>query len=248
MKKSAIIIVALLAGAGLRADDMSAPKFDYSITSSFSFTSEYVFRGAKVTDQAFQPSVEVDSNNFDLGIWTSQPIINNEQNEVDFYGGYKYAVNKDLSVQAVATYYWYPEFNKNRTPNIDGARGTFEPGIGLTYTINGFSPSVFYYYDTVLDDQTAQGSLGYAIPLARIGTELDLIGYFGTSSGRDVTPDLIKHVHQSYDYYGADVSLPYKLASNCTLTLAGHYAGNENTPLGTKNNLFWWSVALTMGF
>jgi uncharacterized protein (TIGR02001 family) len=251
MKTSAIIITALLAGASLRADEpseFSAPKLDYSLTSNFSFTSEYVFRGTKVTDQAFQPSVEVDSNNFDLGLWTSQPLLHNEQNEVDIYGGYKYAVNKDLSVQAVATYYWYPEFNKGSKTNIDGARNSFEPGIGLTYTIAGFSPSAFYYYDTVLKQHTGLGSLGYALPLAKIGTELDLTGYLGTVSGTDVAPDLIKHVHQSYNYYGADVSLPYKLASNTTATLAGHYASNSNTPFGTKKDLFWWSIGLAMGF
>jgi uncharacterized protein (TIGR02001 family) len=251
MKTSAIIITALLAGASLHADEtseLSTPKLDYSITSNFAFTSEYVFRGLKVTDQAFEPSLEVDSNNFDLGIWTSQPIIRNEQNEIDIYGGYKYAVNKDLSVQAVATYYLYPEFNRTSPTNIDGARNSFEPGVGVTYTIAGFSPSAFYYYDVVLKQQTGLGSLGYALPLASLGTELDLTGYVGTSSGTDVTPDLVEHVHQSYNYYGADVSLPYKLAPNTTVTLAGHYATNNNTPFGTKKDLFWWSIGLTMGF
>ncbi|HSY53902.1 MAG TPA: TorF family putative porin [Opitutaceae bacterium] len=253
MKKSAIIITALLAGAGLRADEPSAStaKLDYSITSSFAYSSEYVFRGIKNTSQAFQPSVEVDSNNFDVGIWTSQPIQKQQQNEVDIYAGYKYAVNKDLSLQAVATYYLYPEFSRsqNRPASFtDGAKDSFEPGLGATYTIEGFSPSVFFYYDTVLKTQTVQGSLGYALPLAKLGTELDLSAYVGTSSGRDVAPDLVSDVHQSYSYYGADVSLPYKLAPNSTLTVAGHYASNQNTPVGTKENLFWWSVALTMGF
>jgi uncharacterized protein (TIGR02001 family) len=251
MKTSAIIITALLAGASLHADEtseLSTPKLDYSITSNFAFTSEYVFRGLKVTDQAFEPSLEVDSNNFDLGIWTSQPIIRNEQNEIDIYGGYKYAVNKDLSVQAVATYYLYPEFNRTSPTNIDGARNSFEPGVGVTYTIAGFSPSAFYYYDVVLKQQTGLGSLGYALPLASLGTELDLTGYVGTVSAREATPSLKKNVHQSYNYTGADLSLPYKLASNTTLTLAAHYANNFNGPLGTKRDLVWWSAGVAIGF
>jgi uncharacterized protein (TIGR02001 family) len=251
MKTSAIIITALLAGAGLRADEpgqFTAPKLDYSITSNFGFTSEYVFRGTKVTDQAFQPSLEVDSNNFNLGVWTSQPLLHSQQNEVDIYGGYKYAVNKDLSVQAVATYYLYPEFSKTSKTNIDGARNSFEPGIGLTYTIAGFSPSAFYYYDTVLKQHTGLGSLGYALPLAGLGTELDLTGYYGIVGGRDVTPSLVKHVHQSYNFAGADVSLPYKLAPNTTLTLAAHYATNYNLPAGTKRDLIWWSAGVAIGF
>ena len=249
MKKPAIIIAALLAGASVRADEPSGPKLDYSVTTSFSYTSEYVFRGIKNTKDAFQPSVEVDSNNFDLGVWTSQPLTGGQQNEVDIYGGYKYAVTKELSLQGVATYYWYPEFSTTRPNRIDGAKDSFEPGVGATYTIEGFSPSVFYYHDFILKADTVQGSLGYALPLAAIGSELDFSVYVGTSSAHDATPDLRgPHVHESYNYYGADVSLPYKLAASTTLTLAGHYAGNDKAPFGTPRNHGWFSVAITAGF
>lgn len=249
MKKLAIITAALLAGASLRADEPSAPKLDYSITSSFSYTSEYVFRGIKNTKDAFQPSVEVDSNNFDVGIWTSQPLTGGQQNEVDLYGGYKYAVTKELSLQAVATYYWYPEFSTTRANAIDGAKDSFEPGVGATYTIAGFSPSVFYYHDFILHADTVQGSLGYALPLASLGSEIDFSVYAGTSSASDLTPDLRgPKVHESYNYYGADVSLPYKLSASSTLTVAGHYAGNDKAPLGTARNHGWFSIALTTGF
>ncbi|HTB81002.1 MAG TPA: TorF family putative porin [Opitutaceae bacterium] len=249
MKKLVMITAALLAGAGLRADEPSAPKLDYSITSSFSYTSEYVFRGIKNTKDAFQPSVEVDSNNFDVGIWTSQPLTGNQQNEVDLYGGYKYAVTKELTLQAVATYYWYPEFSKTRANAIDGAKGSFEPGVGATYTIAGFSPSVFYYHDFILDSDTVQGSLGYALPLAGMGTELDFSTYVGTTSGQNLARDLpVPKVHESYNYYGADVSLPYKLSASSTLTAACHYAGNDHAPVGTAHGHVWFSVALTTGF
>ncbi len=249
MKKSAIIIAALLVGASVRADEPAAPKLDYSVTTSFSYTTEYVFRGIKNTSDAFQPSVEVDSNNFDLGVWTSQPITGDQQNEIDIYGGYKYAVTKELSLQAVATYYWYPEFSRTRANAIDGARETFEPGVGATYTIAGFSPSVFYYHDFMLRSDTEQAALGYALPLADIGTELDFSVYAGTSSASDLTPDYPgPHVRESYNYYGADVSLPYKLAASTTLTLGGHYAGNADAMVGTPRNHGWFSIAVTAGF
>ena len=247
MKKTAIIITALLAGTCLRADDQ--PKLDYSITSSFSYTSQYVFRGIKQSSQAFQPSVEVDSNNFDLGVWTSQPLTGGQQNEVDIYGGYKYAVSKDLTLQAVVTNYWYPQFSKTQANAVDGAKNTVEPGVGATYTIAGFSPSLFYYHDFILKSDTVQASLGYALPLAAIGTELDFSVYGGTVSARDAAPDLPGvAVRSSYSYYGGDVSLPYKLSASSTLTFGAHYAGNENAPVGTVRNHGWFTVALTTGF
>ena len=249
MNKPAIIIAALIAGASVRADEPSGPKLDYSVTTSFSYTSEYVFRGIKNTKDAFQPSVEVDSNNFNLGVWTSQPVTGGQQNEIDIYGGYKYAVTKELSLQAVATYYWYPEFSTTRPNAIDGAKDSFEPGVGATYTFMGFSPSLFYYHDFILKSDTVQGALGYALPLASFGTELDFSVYVGTTSAGDFAPDLPgPSVHESYNYYGADISLPYKLAASTTLTLGGHYAGNDKAPIGTPRNHGWFSIAITAGF
>jgi uncharacterized protein (TIGR02001 family) len=254
MKKSAIVIAVLAAGAALRADvpsepsAVSEPRLDYSVTTSLDFSSAYIFRGIKQTNQAIQPSIEVDSNNFSVGAWTSQPIRNNEQDEFDFYAGYKYAVNRNLTIQPVLTYYWYPEFDRHSASNVDGTVDSLEPGLGLTYTINGFSPSVFYYYDTILERQTTQGSIGYALPLAKLGTELDLTAYVGTSDGRNVLSGLRHGVRKSYNFYGADISLPYKLASNCTLTAAVHYASSDHEPIGVKENLFWWSLGLTTGF
>lgn len=248
MKKTAIIITALLTGAAwVRADQ--PPKLDYSVTTSFSYASQYIFRGIKQTSDAFQPSLEVDSNNFDVGVWTNQPITGGQQNEIDLYGGYKYSVTKDLTLQGVVTYYWYPEFSTTRAGAIDTTKYSIEPGVGATYTIWGFSPSLFYYHDFKLDSDTLQGSLGYALPIPAIGTELDLSAYLGTSDGRDLAPSLpVPHVHESYNYYGADASVPYKLAPSTTLTVGAHYAGNDKAAPGTSRNHGWFTVAITAGF
>ncbi|MEJ1972595.1 MAG: hypothetical protein WDM96_09090 [Lacunisphaera sp.] len=59
MKKSAVLLATLVMGALLHADEApaapAASASSYSVTADFPYVSTYVFRGVKVTDDAFQP-------------------------------------------------------------------------------------------------------------------------------------------------------------------------------------------------
>jgi uncharacterized protein (TIGR02001 family) len=239
MKKTAIILAALAAGAGLNAQDV---KSSYSVTTDFTYASEYIFRGVELAGNSFQPSVEVTVEDFYLGLWTNQPVTKREANEVDVYAGYKFKVNEQLSWEAVGTYYWYPEAKGWET------RESYEAGIGATYTVSGISTSVYGYYDFVLEATTGQASVGYSFPLEAAGTSLDFSVFFGSVDAKDWAPDSPMSVSESYTYYGADLSIPYKLNDHATATAGVHYAANENTPVGTPDSNLWFTVGLSVGF
>lgn len=239
MKKTAILLAAFGAAAGLYAQD---PKSSYSVTTDFTYTSEYVFRGVKAADDSFQPSVEVTVQDFYFGLWTNQPIEKHQDNEIDLYAGYKYKLNESLSFEAVGTYYWYPEAKGFAT------RDSYEAGIGATYTVRGVSASVYYYHDFTLKANTIQGSVGYSYPLEAIGASLDVTGFFGTVDSDDLAPDSPSEVHESYNYYGVDVSVPYKLSEKASFTLGGHWAHNDNLPAGADDDHLWWTAGVTVGF
>jgi len=240
MKKTLLILAALAAGASLRAD--TATK-GYSVTTDFTYASEYVFRGVQNAHDSFQPSVEVSSNGFGLGVWTNAPITKHENNEVDFYGNYSYKMSDALSLEAVTTYYWYPE------AATGGTRHSVESGVGATYNFEGFSPSVYAYYDFILQAQTVQASIGYSIPLKDLATSIDLSAYAGNVSANDFAPDARgAKVKQSYEYYGGDLSLPYQLSTTAKLTAAVHYATNQNLPAGTLKDRVWYTLGATVGF
>ena len=86
MKKITMTLLALAAGAFLRAED-SVQTSSYSVTMDFPYVSKYVFRGLECGNDAIQPSVELSVGNGYVGIWTSQPIEHNHDNGFDFYSG-----------------------------------------------------------------------------------------------------------------------------------------------------------------
>jgi len=260
MKKTALIVAALaVAGVSYAADNVNVTtKPSYSVTSDFSYTSEYVFRGVKNSNAAFQGSVEVGQDDFRVGVWTSQPINAKQNvtqkyiNETDFYAGYKVKVARDLTVDFVGTYYYYPEATGAVT------RHSYELGVGGTYDLGGANPgltgittSLYAYYDFRLHQQTEQASVGYSIPLKDYGTSLDFSAFVGTVAAKDFSPDdnTVSSVHQSYNYYGIGVNVPYKLAENAQVHVGASYSANDKylTGFRPKQDVAF-SAGITLGF
>jgi uncharacterized protein (TIGR02001 family) len=250
MKHTIYVIAALAAAAGLRAQSPApASSPGYSITSDFTYASEYVFRGVKSAGNSFQPSVELAAGDFNVGVWTNQPITKHQNNEIDFYTGYTYKVNTALKLEAVATSYNYFEAGNGQT------KDTYEGGLGATYTIAGFSPSVYYYHDFRLNSDTVQGAIGYSLPLEAIGASLDTSLFAGTVNARDTAPDAAgPKPRDAYTYYGIDMSVPYKLNKNATWTTGVHYTTNSNVagvggPTGTLSaRNIWFTTGISIGF
>ncbi|GAB1490224.1 TorF family putative porin [Opitutaceae bacterium] len=227
MKKTAILLASLVAGASLQAQ---APASSYTITVDFPYTSEYVFRGTKLADDSFQPSVEIAKDNWYAGVWTNQPITNNTDNEVDFYVGMGLPLNDTWKVDTGATLYWYPELNKSTGRDST----TFEGYVGVTGTVSGFTPSFYTYYDFTLETWAFQGSVGYSIPLAD-KLSLDLTGTVGL-----VEPDL----GGNYTYYGIGAVLPYKLTDKATASVGVQYATTDIT--GSEDEVYF-TAGITIG-
>lgn len=246
MKNSIYLIAALAAASGLRADE---PKPAYSITSDFTYASEYVFRGVKSAAASFQPSVELATGDFNVGLWTNQPLLKHQNNEVDVYAGYDYNVNSALKLEAVTTSYNYFESKAGQT------KYSYELGAGATYTVSGFSPSLYVYHDFRLQADTVVGAVGYSLPLEAIGASIDTNLFVGSVNARDTLPDAKgASVRDAYSFYGLDLNIPYKLNKNATFTVGGHYASNRNVagvggPFGVLSDKnFWFTTGIRIGF
>jgi len=242
MKKSALFLAALAVGVSAQAQDT---KRSYSVTSDFTYASKYVFRGVEQNNaDAFQPSVEVTVGDAYVGLWTNQPLTKQANNEVDLYAGYKFKLNDALSLEAVGTYYWYPEARSS----LGQTKDSTELGLGATYTISGVTTSLYYYYDFTLEANTVQGSVGYSIPLEMAGASIDFSAFFGSAKGKDWLPESGLKVEESYNYYGLDVSIPYKLSETATVTVGAHWAQNDNYFSNDTNDETWVTAGLTIGF
>ncbi|HEY8993801.1 MAG TPA: TorF family putative porin [Lacunisphaera sp.] len=228
MKKTAILIAALLTGASLHADD--APKSSYNITVDVPYTTKYVFRGIQYAKGAFQPSVKLTSGDFYAGIWGSAPVNKGYELEIDYYAGYGFKLPNAWSLDVGATLYSYPGLNGG------GDKTTFEPYVGLNGSFGPVTTATYAYYDFTLDVFTVQETLGYSIPLDS-KTSLNLSANVGRAE-----PDS----GSGYTYYGAGVTVPYKLNDQATITIGAQYADHNLS--GIEGSHFWGTLGFTYTF
>jgi len=236
--KTRIVLIAIAATlARARAQESG-----YSVTTDFAYASDYVFRGVEQADDSVQPSVEVSYRDGYLGVWMNQPLKSHEHNEIDVYGGYRYTFNKAVSLEAVATYYGYPQANGFQT------RQSYELGAGATYTFRGIGFSAYLYRDFKLNATTEQVSVNYSVALQSLGTSLDFNGFLGSVRADNWLPDAPFTVKESYNYYGLNVTLPYKIGAKTDVALGLHWAHNDGLPRSFSDDHLWWSLSATHGF
>ena len=249
MKKSAILISMIAGFAAITASAQQSAS-SYKITTDFSYNTQYVFRGFQKTADAFVSSVEVATGDYYAGIWTMQPISawkgERPCNEIDFNAGYRKKVWKDLSVEGVATCYWYPDARSSVTGTTSHS---YELGAGAVWTRNRLSSSAFLHYDFRLQAPTGVASVGYSFPVVKLATSVDVAFYIGTTKFSNARPNVPgPRLKYSYNYYGFDVSVPYHINERARVTASVHYANNDHTPLDTRDNRFWFRLGLSLGF
>ncbi len=211
----------------------SALAVDFSISTTFDFESEYVFRGVQLADYSFQPSLEASLDSAYFGIWANLPTDDPSGvagTEIDFYGGYGFDINEQISLDLGATLFHYPEISDS----------TLEAYIGFSFDVT-LEPGVYLYYDLDLDTFTIETSGGYSHDLTDAGFEnasLDFSAYLGS-----VSPD----VGDSYVYVGGSVDLSYTFSDNASGAIGVRLSKND-IGAGTRESNFWFGISFSAGF
>lgn len=131
MKKSLIALA--LAGVSLTA--LAEESSPHTVTGNLSLTNDYRYRGVSQTyeDPAIQGGFDyAHSSGVYLGTWASNvetSLLNGSNIEMDFYGGYNWAVTPDITVNVGGLYYYYPGQTAGAALDID----TFEVYAGVTW-------------------------------------------------------------------------------------------------------------------
>ena len=211
----------------------------YSVTLTPTFVSQYMFRGVRLGGPSFEPSLELDSGPYAVGVWSNFPISDKvagqSDPEFDFYGSYTYNASESISIVPGFTAYTYPNADKS----AGFYKATFEPNIALNYSVGAVKLTPKIYYDAILQGATYEFTASFAVPLPDAGTELDFVGTVGTfkwtSAAEDSTPD----VKNWGDYYLVGVSLPFQLTKNSKLTIGAAYTEGRNnySKLGTAHKV-----------
>lgn len=242
MKKLLFATLALAAAAGLRAEEA---KSSYSVTTDFTYTTQYFFRGVKNQDSAFQPSVTYTQGGFSGGIWTSQALDKRstawaQGKEYDFFAGYTLPVAEKYSFAVGGTYYCYP----SARPSLSEAKKTYEGSLAFSGPVGPLTGKLSGFHDFKLDSNTVQLDLGYSIPLSNDGGSFDVGVYYGRNDIGDGDGDLPGTSGYLYKYYGVDVGLTGKLSDKLTVKVAAHWTNVSDLPHADTN--VWLSVGLTV--
>lgn len=225
-----MFLIALAAGAFLRAEEA---KSSYSITVDFPYVSKYTFRGVEMAKDSIQPSIEVAVSDAYIGVWTNQPVTRNIDNEFDFYAGYKFLLNDQWNVDVGTTLYYYPELE---TKGHDVNNTTIESYVGVNGDIAGVKPGAYVYYDWTLETWTAQGQVGYSIPLKDVGVSLDL----SANAGR-----VFVDAGEDYNYWALGTQANYALSEKATVYAGVSYTSNDLE--NEKGNYWVFTVGLSIG-
>jgi uncharacterized protein (TIGR02001 family) len=209
----------------------AAPAWSFSVTPEV--VSQYMFRGVRVDGMCLQPTVEGDYGNLAIGVWASTPLRDKvpgvSDPEIDPYLTYTLNLSDAVSLQPTLYVYSYP-----RADVGDGSyRSTFEPNVALNYTWHGVKLTPKIYYDLVLRGPTYEfNAAAPAVPLPRLGTELDFAGSVGTYDQGDVVNGASPKVKNWGNYWLFGVTLPFTLSPSAKLSVG--YAYTEGTDNYTK--------------
>lgn len=243
MKKTLLAALTLAAlTLGLRAEE---PAPSYSVSTDFTYTTRYYFRGVQQQQSAFQPSVAFAKGGLSLGAWSSYALEEKSTawsrgEEIDLFGSYSVALAEGYTGTAGLTYYAYPSA-RSASSEPDS---TYESFVSVAGPLGPLSGKVTFFHDFVYDSNTFQFDLGYSKPFADGAAQLDFGCYYGLNDIGDGDGDLPGTGGYDYKYYGADVSLSGKLSETATLKIGAHWTNTSD--LAQPSPKLWLTVGLTL--
>jgi len=245
MKKIALFAAVIALSLNLKAAD--EPVSSYSVSSDFTYTTQYFFRGVKNQEQAFQPSITLTSGSWSTGVWASQALNKKaaswaQGREIDFFGSYVYAINEKYSVTGGGTYYYYP----SARPSLSEPQSTYELSLALSGPVGPLTGKLTAFHDFKLDSNTFQFDLGYSMPLPDERGSFDVGAYYGSTDIGDFDAGLPGTGGYDYRYYGLDASVSYKLCKSATAKLGVHWTDVSGLPSPADN--VWVSIGVTTSF
>ncbi len=236
MKKT-LLSLSLLAAAAAA----TAAGSDLSVKLDLPYTSRYVYRGLQLAKSSLQPSLDLSAGDSYAGAWLNSPFLAGQKNEVNVYLGQYLpvpALGSGWKLDLGGRGYYFPQ--GYYTAGLSNT--SIEAYAGLTggTIAKVISPELVNYYDFTRKSYNVIASLGTALPAERFGFALHADVHVGYTAFRSVINGT------SYTYWGAGLSLPYKLASNTTFTVGGQYDSSDLK--GARHNLLTVTAGVSVGF
>lgn len=191
--------------------------------------SHHFFRGVKLSGPALQPGVELESGPFVAGVWASLPFrsgpaVGISGREINLYGRYAVPVGDAVAVAAGFTWYHY----SGSARGTGFARPAFEPYVELDYTVAGLRLTPTFHYDVERRGTNWQLEAAYAVPLLKLGTELNFTGVIGTYRRSHASAVPGHRITNTGDHWLLGVAVPYQVSLRARLLVGWSYAAGSN--------------------
>lgn len=206
------------AGVSLRLD--AAP----SMSLTTKLVSDHVFRGQRLSGASLQPAIDLSVGDLFAGIAASVPIENRAANqpgaELDAYASYRYTPNATTQLTSGIAAYFY-----RHAPVRSGyRRGIFEPNLALSHTLAGVRFTSTVYYDLTRRGPTVDLTADVALPLTKLGTELDLDASVGGYRLSDGFKNAAPKERLSGNYLSLGASVPFQITSASNIRIGVNYS------------------------
>ncbi|MEM7728610.1 MAG: TorF family putative porin [Pseudomonadota bacterium] len=245
MKPNNLISGAAVSGLALAmsaAMPAAAQDVDWSI--GVDYVTEYVFRGASLGADSFQPYVEFSTGNFTAGAWASSGFGDGSaasSDEIDLYAGYSVPLDGPMSLDLGVTYYHYPQ-GGGLFETDNGAAGTYEVSAAVGWGDVPLAPSLAAYYDLTLEAFTLEGAVGHSVGI-------------GEKNGMDlgVTVGLVDGDGFSYEWATAGLALSHALTDDASVYAGVNYTINSEdvldfSALRQRDELLWFGTGISTSF
>jgi uncharacterized protein (TIGR02001 family) len=223
---------AALSPLAASAQAAAKPEPDFTFTGNMALSSEYLYRGLAQTNR--KPAISggfdfAHKSGFYLGNWNSSISWISDANpglsapvEMDFYGGYKFEVVKDFTLDLGVLTYYYP---------MSGAKPVVSPNTTEVYLAGTYGPATLKY-------SHATTNL-FGFDDSKNSHYLDLSATFDVGSGVTLVPHIGYQKVKNYsdcDYTDYSLKASYDLAG---WTLSGLASGTNTKKVcytGPVNN------------
>ena len=137
-----------------------------------------------------------------------------------------------------------------------GNRDALEAGLVATlHPLDGITPGLGCYHDFRREADTVEATFAYSIPLAKLGTYVDLSGAAGWVAGKNWRPEFGgAHHSDGYRYWALAAQVPYRVGPHSTVIIGAHYADADGHSLidgafslPSRRN-FWMSLGVSLDF
>lgn len=202
----------------------------------------FVQHGIERAGGSVQPAAWLVSESWKLGTWTNFPLNDTRSHEFALVAAYTHQLENGASIELDVTHAHLRDARAGHPGH------TAELSLILSHAAGPGRIEWIYLRD--VKRQADLGEVAYAgeWALQALGAFLNYRAYLGAKSAADVLPNLPgAKVADSYAYFGADLTVPYRVGGSTVVTAGLHYAGTHGqrpfwSPVNARVGGRWWAT------